>query len=204
MRGMFPLDRILGQLTLANQLTLLRLAAIPAVAIALLSGSRGVALALYIGAAITDGLDGLAARRLGKQTALGAILDPAADKIMMTVTYVVLALPDRPRPFPDFELAHHIPAWLAILVVARDVIIVVVSLSLFLATEVRKFPPSRLSKWNTGVEMVAGALFLLANVWAGVPEPLLDFAVFVTGSLIVASGIGYILRMRRWGASTAR
>ncbi len=101
---MRALDPVLRQLTLANQLTLLRLAAIPAFALLMLEGETGWALVVYLGAAITDRLDGIAARRLGQFTPLGAFLDPAADKLMMLVTYVLLALPDHPRTFPQFAL----------------------------------------------------------------------------------------------------
>lgn len=190
-------DRLLDQLTLANQLTLLRLAAVPALAITLLGGQHGWALGLFVGAAITDRLDGIAARRLGRETPLGAFLDPAADKLMMTVTYIILALPDRPRPFPEFVLAHHLPPALTLLVILRDVIIVTVALGLYLAYGQRRFTPLRLGKWTTGTEMVTAGLFLLANVWDRVPDPLLTLAVWVTGALLVASGLGYLFRTSR-------
>lgn len=198
---MRALDPILRQLTVANQLTLLRLAAIPAFALFLLEGERGIALAIFIGAAITDRLDGIAARRLGQLTPLGAFLDPAADKLMMLVTYVLLALPDHPRTFPGFQLAHHIPAWLTLLVVLRDVLIVVVALGLYLAHHQTRFNPTRLGKWNTGWEMVNAGVFLLANVWDRVPEWLLEFGVWSTATMLVASGVSYLLltgrRMRQ-------
>ncbi len=190
-------DTVLHQLTLANQLTFLRLLAVPALAVTLLNGRVAWALGIYVGAAITDRLDGIAARRLGQQTALGAILDPAADKLMMLFTYVTLAVPDHPRTFPEFALDHHIPAWLALLVVARDVIIVTVAVSLALAHSQTRFPPLRIGKWTTGFEMFTGGLFLLANVWERVPEGLLTVSVLATAALLVASGVAYMARTSR-------
>ncbi|MBP7146756.1 MAG: CDP-alcohol phosphatidyltransferase family protein [Acidobacteria bacterium] len=195
---MGALDPVLRQLTLANQLTLLRLAAVPLLALALLEGSVAVALAIYVGAALTDLLDGIAARRVGKPTALGAFLDPAADKLMMVTVFVTLALPDNPRAFPAFELWHHVPPWLTLLVVARDVLIVLVAAGFYFAYGVSRFPPSRISKWNTALEMVTGGLFLLANVWSAVPAGLLHVAAIGTAAIIVASGVAYLLRTRRW------
>ncbi len=192
---MRALDPILRQLTLANQLTLLRLAAIPAFALLLLEGQTGWALVVYLGAAITDRLDGIAARRLGQFTPLGAFLDPAADKILMLVTYLLLALPDHPRTFPHFALDHHVPAWLTLLVVLRDLLIVIVALGLYLAHHETRFAPSRLGKWNTGWEMGTAGVFLLANVWDRVPEELLVFGVWSTAAMLVASGVSYLMRL---------
>lgn len=194
---MSRLDTLLHQLTLANQLTLLRLAAVPAFALALLGGRPGWALAIYVAAAVTDRLDGIAARRLGQQTPLGSFLDPAADKLLMLVTYVLLAWPDAPRPFPSFALAFHVPAWLTILVIARDVLIVLVALGLYLSYGQRRFVPIALGKWTTGCEMVTGGLFLLANVEPVVPLWLLELATWVTAALLVASGVSYLLRTSR-------
>ncbi len=195
---MRALDALLRQLTVANQLTLLRLAAVPILALALLGGSPGTAFLIYVAAAVTDSLDGIAARRLGQQTTLGTFLDPAADKLMMLVAYVTLAMPDRPRPFPDFELVWHIPAWLALLVVMRDVLIVLVSAMLSLAYNVRSFPPTRIGKWTTGFEMGTAGVYLFANVWpALLPGAFLTFGKLATGTLVVLSGLQYMLLVTR-------
>ncbi len=194
---MSRIDAVLHQLTLANQLTLLRLVAVPAFALALLEGRVEWALGIYVGAGITDRLDGIAARRLGQQTALGSFLDPAADKLLMLVSYILLAWPDGPRPFPDFVLQQHVPAWLTVLVVARDALIVLVALGLYLAYGQSRFEPSRLGKWTTGCEMVTAGLFLLANVWSGVPEGLLVLAAWTTAALLVSSGVTYLMRISR-------
>jgi len=80
-------------LTLANQLTLIRLALVPAFVILVLYGRMGWALAAFVTAGITDGLDGLIARWTNKRTALGAFLDPMADKLLLVSAFVVLSLP---------------------------------------------------------------------------------------------------------------
>lgn len=190
-------DPILRQLTLANQLTLLRLFAVPAVALSLLEGEPGLAFGLFVGAAITDRLDGIAARRLGQSTQLGMFLDPAADKLMMLVTYLILALPDHPRSFPLFELRWHVPAWLTLLIVLRDVLIVVTALALYLSHDLRKFPPSWLGKWATGSAMVCAAIFLLGNVWYGLSDGWLLAGIWWVTAFTVASGIDYLVRIRR-------
>lgn len=193
---MRTIDGLLRQLTVANQLTLLRLAAVPVLALALANGSAGLALAVYIAAAITDRLDGIAARRLGQRTALGAFLDPAADKLMMLVTYVALAI-------PALDVMFHVPVWLALLVVARDTLIVLVSVGLYMAHQVSQFPPTTLGKWTTGWEMVTGGIFLIANVWHEVPLWLLQLAALSTGALVIASGLHYLVLTTRASSETS-
>lgn len=194
---MSRIDTLLRQLTLANQLTLLRLAAVPFLALALLYGRPMLALCLYVAASITDRLDGMAARRFGQTTALGAFLDPAADKLMMLVTYIVLAMPDGVRSFPEFVLAHHIPAWLTVLVVARDVLIVLVAVGMYLHASITEYPPTRLGKWTAGWEMVNGGVFLLANVWDRFPVWLLVLGVATTAGIVFLSGVQYLVLLSR-------
>ncbi|PYT07837.1 MAG: hypothetical protein DMF49_06920, partial [Acidobacteria bacterium] len=104
-----PGRQILRNLTFANQLTFLRLVSIPFLALALLSNRHGLALGLFAAAALTDAFDGLIARILKQKTALGALLDPAADKMLLTCSLVLLSLPDHMRIAPDFTLANRLP-----------------------------------------------------------------------------------------------
>jgi cardiolipin synthase len=188
---------VLANLTFANQLTFLRLVAIPLLLIFLLQGRNGLALALFIGAAVTDLLDGLVARWLRQQSALGTFLDPAADKLLMLGCYVTLALPPTMPTFPDFRPANPVPIWLAILVVARDSFIVVTALVLYLTLGAKRFPPTRLGKWCTGAELATVGVFLVYN-WAGIASHLwVPFCVWVTLALVVSSGVHYILITRR-------
>src|SRR6056297_586132 len=91
-----------------NALTLLRIFLVPGLLIAIIYDSHGIALSILVLAGLTDVLDGFLARRLNQKTRLGAFLDPLADKLLMTVSFIALAV------------RGLLPAWLAVLVVSRD------------------------------------------------------------------------------------
>ena len=82
----------MGNLTLANQLTILRIMLIPAFVLLVVYGYLGASLLVFMFAGITDALDGLIARRAGQRTSLGAWLDPMADKLLLVTTFIVLTL----------------------------------------------------------------------------------------------------------------
>lgn len=185
------LRRLLTNLTVANQLTFLRLVAIPFFVIAVLEGRFGTALALFLGAAVTDLLDGYIARSFGQGTALGAYLDPAADKLLLLSGIVLLT--EYPQMFRGIDMANRIPIWLTILTFSRDVFIVSVSLMLYLAYGISRFPPTRWGKATTLAESVLVASFLLANRLGRVSATL-DLLVWVTLALIVISGLHYLVR----------
>src|SRR6476620_1183433 len=128
--------------TLANQLTLLRLLLIPAFVILTLYGEFGWSLAVFAFAGLTDLLDGLAARVTGQESELGAWLDPAADKLLLVTTFIVLTL-------PNIGLVNRIPNWLTILVISRDVGIVLTVAIVNLAVGPKTFRPSPLGKLAT-------------------------------------------------------
>ena len=134
-------------LTLANQLTLLRLALVPAFVILVLYGRLGWALVVFITAGITDGLDGLIARMTNQRTSLGAFLDPMADKLLLVSAFVVLTL-------PNIGLANRIPLWLTVLVISRDVIIVATVAIVSIALGPRTFRPSIFGKVATATYIV--------------------------------------------------
>ena len=100
-------------LTYANQLTILRMLFVPCFVILLLYGYPKMATLLFLIAGITDGLDGLLARKLKQKTALGSFLDPMADKLLLAAAFVTLSIPSVP-------LALHIPTWLTVLTISRD------------------------------------------------------------------------------------
>ena len=185
------LRRLLTNLTVANQLTFLRLVAIPFFVIAVLGGRFGTALALFLGAALTDLLDGYIARSFGQGTPLGAYLDPAADKLLLLSGMVLLT--EYPQMFREIAMANRIPIWLTILTFSRDVFIVSVSLMMYLAYGISRFPPTRWGKATTLAESVLVASFLLANRMGRVSATL-DLLVWITLALILISGIHYLLR----------
>jgi cardiolipin synthase len=121
-------------LTLANQLTLLRMLLIPAFVILVIYGHLGWALTVFVTAGVTDGLDGLIARWSGQKTSLGAWLDPMADKLLLVTTFIVLTL-------PGLNLANRLPTWLTVCIISRDVVIVLTVAVVNLAIGRRTFQP---------------------------------------------------------------
>ena len=133
----------MGNLTFANQLTILRIMLIPAFVLLLVDGYLGWSLLVFVFAGITDALDGLIARRAGQRTSLGAWLDPMADKLLLITTFIVLTIPVVP-------LTNHLPLWLTVSVISRDVVIIGVVAIVNLAVGPRTFRPSMLGKDDDG------------------------------------------------------
>jgi cardiolipin synthase len=175
--------------TIANQLTLLRLLLIPAFVIFTLYGKFGWALATFVVAGLTDLLDGLAARAAGQKSELGAWLDPAADKLLLVTTFIVLTL-------PNIGLVNRIPLWLTILIISRDVGIVLSVAIVNLAVGPRTFKPSPLGKAATAIFIVACGLVMLFN-YLGYHSGWVDAAIWVTAAITLASGIDYVRRFAK-------
>jgi cardiolipin synthase len=176
-------------LTLANQLTLLRLFLVPALVILVLYGHNTWALAVFALAGATDVLDGVIARRSRQQTNLGALLDPMADKLLFLSMFVVLSL-------PGLELVNRIPVWLTVLVISRDVVIVLTVAIFNLAVERRTFQPSVLGKLTTAVYVVTGVVTLWFNA-LGRPSALVGACVFVSAGFTLVSGLHYLFHVQR-------
>jgi cardiolipin synthase (CMP-forming) len=176
-------------LTPANQLTLLRMLLIPAFVILVLYGQLGWALIVFVTAGITDGLDGLIARRSGQHTQLGAWLDPMADKLLLVSTFVVLTL-------PGLGLANRLPLWLTVLIISRDVIIVLTVTIVNLAIGRRTFRPSIYGKTATATYILTAIFAMLFN-FLGYHSVVVD--VFVYGSLAITliSSLHYIRHAAR-------
>jgi cardiolipin synthase len=188
---------LLANLTLANQLTFLRLVAIPFFIISVLQGRFGVALILFIGAALTDLLDGLTARILRQGTPLGAYLDPAADKLLLTSAFILLT--EYPSMLQQVEMAVRIPIWLTILTIFRDVLIVGVALTLYLAYGQTRFRPSIWGKLTTVAESLTVAVVLLLN-FIGREHRTFDVMLWLTLGLTLLSGFHYLaITMRSAG-----
>lgn len=176
----------LGELlSLANLLTLCRLCLVPLFVILLLKHERRYALALFAFAAMTDALDGPAARWSGQRSMLGACLDPFADKLLLLSAFIVLAI------------RHLLPGWILAVVVIRDAAIVLGYLLLSLIGAGRMpVRPSYLGKGTTFLQVVCvfGALVEL-----GASRPLVWLALlYVTAALTVLSGVGYGYRVLVW------
>ena len=175
-------------LTIANQLTLLRMLLIPAFIVLIVEGELGWALAVFAIAGVTDALDGVIARRWGRKTTLGAWLDPMADKLMLVSAFVVLTL-------PNLGLANKLPLWLTALVISRDVCIVITVAIINLAIGRRTFRPSIFGKIATATYIVTVTMAMLFN-YLGYHSPLVDACVFASLAITLFSGFHYI-----WHAS---
>ena len=173
--------------TIPNLLSLLRMGLIPLFVIMVVNGDAAKALLIFLVAGVTDALDGFIARFWKQQSLLGAYLDPTADKLLLTTAYVVLSI-------PGLNHGTLIPAWVTILVIARDVLIVAVALVLYLAVGIRKFPPSVLSKINTILQVAAVGLVLVSGVFRDLRwiELAADTTLYLVAGLTVASGLHYI------------
>jgi cardiolipin synthase len=173
--------------TIPNLLSLLRMALVGPFIIALINGQAKRALLIVVIAGVSDALDGFIARFFNQQSLLGSYLDPLADKLLVTAAYIVLAVPG---------LRHgglQIPVWVAVMVIARDVLLVVVALVLYLAAGVRHFPPSLLSKVTTVFQFAAVVVVLLGALWPEVDTASL-MLLYAVAVLTLASGVDYVWR----------
>ena len=168
-------------MNIPNSLTILRILLIPCYIELLVEGKYGWALIVLIVAGLTDALDGLIARVTNQHTRLGAVLDPLADKLLLTSGFITLSM------------IHLIPSWVTILVVSRDLI-------LLLGTAVAHFTDSRvditptfLGKGTTFLQLsyVVLVIFLTSrHIDLTVMLPLL----FGMVSFTLLSGLHYLYR----------
>ncbi|MBI1747213.1 MAG: CDP-alcohol phosphatidyltransferase family protein [Acidobacteria bacterium] len=172
--------------TPANQLTVLRMVFVPVIVLAVVYRHFGWALSIFLIAGITDGLDGLIARRFHQQTTLGALLDPIADKMLLISAFVVLSL-------PSLNLSTTIPLWLTITTLSRDLIIVISCVIIHLATGDNQFPPSLFGKATTVVQLVTILAALLGN-YLEIHTPYFSVVVYLTLFFTVLSGLHYFYR----------
>jgi cardiolipin synthase len=178
-----------GHLTVANQLTILRIMLVPAFVLLVVYGYLGWALLVFLTAGITDALDGLIARRAGQRTSLGAWLDPMADKLLLVTTFVVLTLPAIP-------LTNHLPLWLTVLVISRDVVIVGVVAIISIATGPRTFTPSIFGKLTTASYIVTSVIVMYYNVRREYAL-IIDVFVWISLTLTLVSAVDYFFKLRR-------
>jgi len=139
-------------LTAPNQLTLLRMLFLPFIVISLVDGHYLTALILFVLAGISDGLDGLLARRLHQQTLLGQYLDPIADKLLLSTLFMVLSI------------LHKIPWKYTVMVFSRDIAILITSAVLYAIAGLRNFSPSIFGKANTCAQIAAVFFVMLFEI----------------------------------------
>lgn len=175
--------------TAANQLTLLRMVLIPAFVLLVVYGYFGWALIVFAVAGATDALDGLIARRTQQKTDLGAWLDPAADKLLLVTTFIVLTL-------PNLGLVNRIPVWLTVLILSRDIGIVLTVAIVSLAVGPRTFRPSSLGKAATALFIITCVVVMYFN-YLGRTSVIVDAFIWLSLAITLASGIDYVFRVTR-------
>jgi cardiolipin synthase (CMP-forming) len=175
-----------------NVLTTLRILLVIPIAIALLHHELTITMLLFGVAAASDAADGFLAKRFGWQTPLGAVLDPAADKLLLATAFVVLA---------GLRL---VPLWLMVAAVARDLVIVLGAIAYRVCFGPIEARPSVVSKVNT----LCQALFILSVIgrkqYALPPEWVVVMLGALTFATVVVSGIDYLLRYGRAAFQEAR
>ncbi|MDT7605327.1 MAG: hypothetical protein QOF61_3324 [Acidobacteriota bacterium] len=188
-------------ITLPNLLTVIRMVLIPVFVIFLYYQRFALALAVFVTAGITDGLDGMLARRFNQKSQLGTILDPIADKLLLVTSFITLSLPSviskNAIPPPHSSLHLPVPFWVTTAVISRDVFIIVGAAAINIVTGFRQFRPSWLGKANTVVQIGAIVVILLAMhlpVLRGYLLPTVYITVFVFALL---SGAHYIFHVSR-------
>jgi len=169
-------------LTAPNQLTLLRMIFLPFIVINVVKHDFKWALALFILAGMSDGLDGLLARTLHQQTLLGQYLDPIADKLLMSTMFLVLSIEGM------------IPWKYTVVVFSRDVSILLISGVLFMIAGLRDFRPSIFGKANTFAQVAAIFFVLLLLVepvrWVWIARTIFLRATFI---FTIVSAVHYAL-----------
>jgi cardiolipin synthase len=173
-------------MTLANQITILRIVLIPVIVICLIANYLW-AVVIFLGfSLLTDLLDGIVARRRGEQTQLGAFLDPMADKLLLTSVFLTLTC------------IKEIPIWVFVVVFSRDLLIVLGWAVIYILTSSPKITPRPMGKIATAVQMS-----LAMGVILHVPEIFQHILVWSTVAVTAVSAIDYIIvgekRLGEWG-----
>ncbi len=174
---------------LPNIISVLRLFLAPFIIWLIVSGNMLGAFAVFVLAGISDALDGFIARRFNMQTELGAYLDPIADKALLMGSYVALGF------------LNYLPAWLAILVVSRDVLIIGGVMLSWLMSRPVAVRPSKLSKLNTVMQIALAVLVLAENgMKLGLSAYILP-GIWITGATTASSAALYLVTWLRYMAS---
>ena len=172
------MKKLKAPINIPNMLTILRILLTPLFVICLMKGMNFLALLIFTIAGISDGLDGLLARYFNQASALGAYLDPIADKLLLTSSYATLAI------------IKIIPGWVAVFVISRDILIFlgIAIMTLFkINIEIR---PRIISKCTTVFQLLTiFAILLNFNIPANY---YINILYYTTVAFTVVSGLHYI------------
>jgi len=150
--------------TVPNQITFLRLGFLPFFLILIAYEHYRWALLVLVVSGLSDGIDGLIARRFNQRSSLGAYLDPIADKLLLSSSFLVLAF------------KKEIAWWLTIIILSRDVLILIVAVVIILSAGYRPFPPSIYGKLTTLFQIIFVFTVILR---AAYPNPTLAILTYV-------------------------
>jgi cardiolipin synthase len=172
--------------TVPNQITLLRLGFLPFFLILVFYEEYKWALVVLGFVALTDGIDGYLARKLEQKSALGAYLDPIADKLLLSSSFVVLAMEKK------------IAWWLTILVLSRDVLLLVVAAVILIIQGYRPFPPTLLGKATTLFEIALVFFVIYAAAFPNDRASLVTRYLGLTvAAFVIVSGFHYAFAVAR-------
>jgi cardiolipin synthase len=165
---------------LPNLICLLRIGLIWPVVVSLYSGHFLLTLGLFLLAAASDGLDGYLAKRFNWTSALGKVLDPLADKLLLVAVFLVATW------------IGLVPRWLTVAAVMRDFLIGIGALTFFIGWGPLRGRPSYISKVNTLLQVIYVLLVVIHAAWGLPPPALLDALAWLTLATILLSGFGYV------------
>jgi cardiolipin synthase (CMP-forming) len=172
--------------TVPNQITLLRLGFLPFFLILIFYEEYRWALLVLVFVALTDAIDGYLARTLHQKSALGAYLDPIADKLLLSSSFVVLSM------------SKKIGWWVTILVLSRDVLLLVVAAVILIIQGYRPFPPSLLGKATTFFEIALVFFVIFANAYPNERAPLvIHYLAIAVAAFVTISGFHYAFATAR-------
>jgi cardiolipin synthase len=170
-----------------NILTIARLLLVPCFLYASMRGMFVAAFTIFVTAAVTDIFDGMIARRLNVKSRLGALLDPAADKILMICGFVYYTFADNVARLP-------LPGWLTFTVFIRDFLIVVFAYLMYTRIRITRFPPSVAGKASTVLQGVVLAVTIAVNAFLPQLQSFAELLFRLSLFMTLASGWGYLRR----------
>lgn len=172
-------------MTVPNFITVARFLIVPAIVFVMLEGDWTAAVILFVLAGISDGVDGFIARRFDQRSKFGAWMDPIADKLLLVTVFVMLAV------------KAELPAWLVVIVVSRDLLIVIAVMLASLIGHPIEVKPIFVSKLNTAMQIVLVTLVLVDLAFAiGLPVAR-SALVFVVAALTIVSAAAYLVTWLR-------
>ena len=173
--------------SLPNLITLGRLLLVPVIISLLLDGRHVLVFTLFLVAGVSDAVDGFVAKRYNSATALGAYLDPLADKALLVSIFVALGI------------LNHLPVWLVILVVSRDILIIGAVVLSFLIGHPVVIAPLRISKANTFLQITLASYVLAFLTFPNLDIPYLDIdtLTLAVAATTILSGGSYLITWYR-------